>query len=129
MADTLDGLVNSDMPRDKNLNAINTSHHIQNVTDALTGAGAAGDSFAITVPDGALEVEVYVVDSAGALLTFSLIDIQDEPVSAIRPGTMGSKNYGCSGHTTIAGSCATGDLGDGLTATAVCIFKMGKARD
>jgi len=128
MADETDGLVNSDLPRDKNQSAVNVGHHIQVEDEALTGASGAGDTFAITVPAGAMEVKLYVLDSSNALLPFTIDDIQDTPDTALWPTALGAAIFGCSGHTTIAGSVATGDLADAATGTAVCIFTMGKGR-
>ena len=123
-----DGLNPAELPRDKNGSAIQAGDHIQIVKGALTGAGGAGDTFSITVPDGAMVVEVYVLSSANALLPFTLNDNQGSPVGALRPTALGSKTFGCTGHATITGSVARGDLADAATATAVAIFQMGKAR-
>lgn len=122
------GVNHADLPRDQNLNPINAGSHIQIVKDSLTGAGGAGDTFSITVPNGAMEAEFYILDSSNALLPYTIDDIQDSPVSAFRPTSLPRLVFGCTGHTTIEGSVATGDLADAATATAVAIFKMGKAR-
>ena len=123
-----DGLNTAELPRDKNGISMQAGDHIQIVKDALTGASGAGDTISITVPDGAMVVEFYVISSAGALLPFTLNDIQGSPVGALRPTALGSKSFGCTGHATITGSVATADLADAATATAVAIFQMGKAR-
>lgn len=121
------GLNAAALPRDSNLNPINAGSHIQIVKDSLTGASGAGDTFSIAVPAGAMEVEFYVLSSALALLPFTINDIQGSPATAFRPTTLPVLTFGCTGHATIAGSVATGDLADAATATAVAIFKMGKA--
>lgn len=121
------GLNAAALPRDSNLNPINAGSHIQIVKDSLTGASGAGDTFSIAVPDGAIEVEFYVLSSALALLPYTINDIQGSPATAFRPTTLPPLTFGCTGHATIAGSVATGDLADAATATAVAIFKMGKA--
>lgn len=121
-----DGLNAADLPRDKNMNAIQAGSHIQIVKDSLTGAGGAGDTISIAVPSGAMMVEFYVLDSSNALLPYTINDIQGSPATAFRPTTLPVLRFGCTGHATIAGSVATGDLADAATATAIAIFTMGK---
>lgn len=123
-----EGLNHADLPRDKNLNPIPAGSHIQIVKDSLTGASGAGDTFSITVPNGAMEVEFYILDSSNALLPYTINDIQSSPATAFRPTSLPVLRFGCTGHTTIAGSVATANLADAATATAVAIFTMGKAR-
>lgn len=126
MALDSDGRVDARLPLDQNDNPVQTGDHIRVVKDSLTGAGGAGDTISITVPTGALAVEFYVIDSSNALLPFTINDTQGSPVTAFRPTALGSLTFGCAGHSTIAGSVATGDLADAATATAIAIFQMGK---
>ena len=123
-----EGVNHADLPRDKNLNPIPAGSHIQIVKDSLTGADGSGDTIEITVPEGAMEVKLYVLDSSNALLPFTLDDIQASPGTAFIPAGLQPLTFGCTGHTTIEGSVATGDLADAAEATAVAIFTMGKAR-
>lgn len=123
-----DGLNAYELPRDANQNPIQAGSELRIVKDTMTGAGGAGDTFSIAVPDGAIVAEVYVIDSSNALLGHTLNDNQGSPVGAYRPTALGSKVFGCSGQATITGSCSTADLADAATATAVAIFQMGKSR-
>lgn len=123
-----DGLNAAELPRDKNLNPIQAGSHLRIVKDSLTGAGGAGDTFSIAVPDGAIAVEFYILDSSNALLPYTINDTQGSPATAFRPTSLPPLSFGCVGHATIAGSVATGDLADAATATAVAIFQMGKSR-
>lgn len=126
MALDSDGRVDARLPLDQNDNPIPIGDRIQVVKDSMTGASGAGDTFSIAVPTGAIMVSLYVVDSSNDLLRFTVNDAQGSPATAVIPTGLQPLHFGCSSHSTVSGSCATGDLADAATATAIAIFAMGK---
>jgi hypothetical protein len=113
MALNSDGLIDSALPKDTQQASVNVGASVAAVQEAIAEGEAE-----ITVPDGAMQVELYVVDG-GALQDFTIKTGAAAEVDWL--ASMGPAVFGCSDMATIV-------VGGTNTHEVNALFHMGVIR-